>query len=78
MKTMEVTIIDKGPIVLIGDFELIDQHGEKRQLGNKVYLCRCGDSKNKPLCDGSHKKKWGEIKLADNSKKKKIIQTSVF
>lgn len=31
------------------------QEGEQYPLKDPVALCRCGLSKNKPYCDGSHK-----------------------
>lgn len=47
-----------GPLVVEGDFRLIDHEGNEFTLPtNKpvVALCRCGESKNKPFCDGTHK-----------------------
>ena len=45
-----------GPLLLRGDFELVDSDGEpidpKRRT---VALCRCGMSTIKPFCDGTHK-----------------------
>jgi CDGSH-type Zn-finger protein len=40
-----------------GDFEIVDRNGDNYDLGGReiVSLCRCGLSKNKPFCDGSHK-----------------------
>ena len=29
--------------------------GKSFRSGAEVYLCRCGQSKNKPFCDGSHR-----------------------
>jgi CDGSH-type Zn-finger protein len=29
--------------------------GTVLETRNRVTLCRCGESSNKPLCDGSHK-----------------------
>lgn len=46
----------RGPLVVRGQFELLDGEGQAIDLGgrDKVLLCRCGHSKSKPLCDGSH------------------------
>ena len=33
-----------------------DEDGNVIKEGEKVYLCRCGFSANKPFCDGSHKR----------------------
>jgi CDGSH iron-sulfur domain-containing protein 3 len=47
-----------GPLVIEGPFTLIDHQGNAFILPtNKptVALCRCGQSKNKPFCDGAHK-----------------------
>jgi CDGSH-type Zn-finger protein len=30
--------------------------GKIIETGEKVFLCRCGASKNKPFCDGSHRR----------------------
>jgi len=32
---------------------------QERQPENRLTLCRCGASKNKPFCDGSHEKREG-------------------
>ncbi len=39
------------------DFEIVDKEGNAYGLGGRtlVSICRCGLSKNKPFCDGSHK-----------------------
>jgi CDGSH-type Zn-finger protein len=52
-----ITIKDNSAIKVEGDFEVVDAHGNKYNLGGRsvVSLCRCGLSKNKPFCDGSHK-----------------------
>lgn len=38
-------------------FELVDGEGRAFGLGGRsvITLCRCGQSKNKPFCDSSHK-----------------------
>lgn len=37
-----------------GDFEMIDEHGDPYEKRNRVALCRCGASNNKPFCDAEH------------------------
>jgi CDGSH-type Zn-finger protein len=47
-----------GPLLIEGEFSLLDHQGQAFTLPtNKpaIALCRCGQSKNKPFCDGSHK-----------------------
>ena len=53
----KLTINSNGSIKLEGDFEIVDKAGTNYGLGGRsvVSLCRCGLSKNKPFCDGSHK-----------------------
>jgi len=53
---IKIEILLNGPILVQGDFML--KHGEEEKNNTKptTFLCRCGASKNKPYCDGSHKK----------------------
>jgi CDGSH-type Zn-finger protein len=44
-----------GPTMITGDFEIAWPSGHVIEAGNNVSLCRCGASKDKPFCDGSHK-----------------------
>ena len=43
-----------GPLWVRGGVEVFDAEGEPYEVRNRVTLCRCGQSKNKPFCDGSH------------------------
>jgi CDGSH-type Zn-finger protein len=38
----------------IGEVPIICYDGKKYKPRNRVALCRCGESTNKPFCDGSH------------------------
>ena len=33
---------------------VVAKDGHRYEVRNRVTLCRCGASKNKPFCDGSH------------------------
>lgn len=57
MSTVKVTINNNGSIKVEGDFEVVDGQGVAYGLQGRtiVSLCRCGQSANKPFCDGSHK-----------------------
>ena len=45
-----------GPYVVRGDFALIDENGDEVELHRRtIALCRCGRSRMKPFCDGTHK-----------------------
>jgi len=49
-----VKVTKNGPYAVIGGVELLDQPmGEGASLEHYT-LCRCGGSKNKPFCDGTH------------------------
>lgn len=44
-----------GPFIVNGDLEIEDRDGNVRACpGKTTALCRCGASRNKPFCDGSH------------------------
>lgn len=46
----------EGPLWIRGGIEIESAGGKVYEKRNRVTLCRCGNSKNKPLCDGSHVK----------------------
>lgn len=52
----EVLITKNGPIMVSGEFELVDSNGETIKKKGKTFLCRCGNSASKPFCDSSHKR----------------------
>jgi CDGSH-type Zn-finger protein len=43
-----------GPIWLKGGISVESAEGKVYEVRNRVTLCRCGKSKNKPFCDSSH------------------------
>lgn len=43
-----------GPLWVRGGISIESQDGETYEKRNRVTLCRCGASGNKPFCDGSH------------------------
>ncbi len=50
-----VTVTENGPNILRGNIRIL-RDGEEIAHVDKVALCRCGHSSNKPFCDGTHKK----------------------
>ncbi len=49
-----IKIIKDGPLAITGGIELVDQPFSQGVPTSHYTLCRCGESKNKPFCDGSH------------------------
>lgn len=45
---------DGGPLVTKGISRFVGANGEAMEIKPAMVLCRCGASKNKPYCDGSH------------------------
>jgi CDGSH-type Zn-finger protein/uncharacterized Fe-S cluster protein YjdI len=45
-----IRVLENGPLAICGDVRL-----DENAPAFRVTLCRCGDSRNKPFCDGSHK-----------------------
>lgn len=43
-----------GPLWLRGGIPVVATDGFAYEVRNRVTLCRCGASKNKPFCDGAH------------------------
>lgn len=43
-----------GPLWLRGGIPVFSVDGFEYEVRNRVTLCRCGQSKNKPFCDGAH------------------------
>ncbi len=53
---VEIKAMENGPLLIAGKATITDASGEVRETeGTMVALCRCGQSANKPFCDGSHK-----------------------
>lgn len=43
-----------GPLRVCGGIPVESADGTTYEVRNRVTLCRCGKSRNKPFCDGSH------------------------
>lgn len=43
-----------GPLWIKGGIPIESASGEEYEIRNRVTLCRCGKSRNKPFCDASH------------------------
>ena len=58
MSQVTIKVRDHGPLLVEGPFTVIDAAGNAFTIPTgkpAIALCRCGHSKNKPFCDGSHR-----------------------
>jgi len=57
MEQVEIKVRHNGPYKVTGPVRLIDADEREYDLGERgetIALCRCGGSKTKPFCDGTH------------------------
>ena len=52
----EVRAMPNGPLLLRGNLRILGADGTELARLERVALCRCGQSANKPFCDGTHKR----------------------
>ena len=53
-----IRLRENGPLVVQGPVKIVDHQGNEFTIPpgkDTIALCRCGQSKNKPFCDGSHR-----------------------
>ena len=51
-----ITPYRDGPLVVRGPVRLVDQDGQVIDVDRRtIALCRCGRSRIRPFCDGTHK-----------------------
>ncbi|WP_055666071.1 CDGSH iron-sulfur domain-containing protein [Desnuesiella massiliensis] len=58
MANAKIQVLDNAPLIVKGEVELLDGEGKVIETASELHLCRCGLSKNKPYCDGSHQGKF--------------------
>ncbi len=49
-----ITALRNGPLLTQGPVKLVGPGGETLAEANRLSLCRCGLSANRPFCDGTH------------------------
>jgi len=74
MSKTKLTINNNGSVKIEGDFEIVDRNGVTYGLQGRTALsiCRCGLSKNKPFCDGSHNGHFEHEAIAFDLPPKKV------
>ncbi len=57
MSETTIKVRNAGPLLVTGSFTITDADGNVFGLAGRtqVALCRCGQSEQKPFCDGSHR-----------------------
>jgi len=52
---VELVALADGPMQVRGRAKLVDAEGQTIREDTRMVLCRCGSSRTKPLCDGTHR-----------------------
>ncbi|MBY0479532.1 MAG: CDGSH iron-sulfur domain-containing protein [Chitinophagaceae bacterium] len=75
MSKTKITVNSNGSLKVEGNFEVVDKNGVHYNLQGRevVSFCRCGHSKNKPFCDGSHKGHFEHDAIAFDLPPKKTV-----
>ncbi len=56
MANIDIKASQNGPLIVTGPATYVDANGEEQATsGAAIALCRCGQSANKPFCDGTHR-----------------------
>ncbi|MBI2958227.1 MAG: (4Fe-4S)-binding protein [Chloroflexi bacterium] len=55
-KAVTVKVSDNGPYIITGDCKLLAADGTELAAGARFALCRCGQSRTMPHCDGTHRR----------------------
>lgn len=57
MNGVTIKTNQNGPFLVSGPVTIVDHEGNEFDVAgkDKVALCRCGQSGNRPFCDGTHK-----------------------
>lgn len=66
-KVRIVPTADGGYMISGGEFEVVWPSGAVVPTRSIVALCRCGQSKNKPFCDDSHKRNGFKSREGDET-----------
>ena len=53
--TTKIEVTKNGPLLVHGEIIVRDKHGNESPKNKVTAFCRCGQSANKPFCDGTHK-----------------------
>jgi CDGSH-type Zn-finger protein len=74
MASTKITVNNNGSLKVEGSFEIVDKDGNVYGLQGReiVSFCRCGLSKNKPFCDGSHREGFAHEAVAFDLPPKKV------
>lgn len=57
MADVKIQVLKNGPYLITGNAEIVEGDGKPVPSAKQpAALCRCGQSANKPFCDGSHRK----------------------
>jgi CDGSH-type Zn-finger protein len=57
MADVRIRPLENGPVEVSGEVLMVDPAGQAAPPDESpIYLCRCGQSADKPFCDGTHKK----------------------
>jgi uncharacterized Fe-S cluster protein YjdI len=52
---VEIRVDRDGPLVVHGNVMVLDSMGQPYRRDVRLALCRCGASRRKPFCDGTHR-----------------------
>ncbi len=57
MPDVTISVFANGPYKVVGPVTILDDDDQPISIpaDERVFLCRCGQSGDKPFCDGTHK-----------------------
>lgn len=50
----KIEVLENGPLLVYGTLKVSDKEGRTETKNKTTAFCRCGQSNNKPYCDGTH------------------------